>query len=107
MALTRSEQSLAAIVLLVEKRCKEFAQAVEQSGTDGFDFNDLVLRFSGEIIKYGNHMQLSLLLRNAAAPAPAAAPRRNLSAQEQAQLQGATDEEKALVERTPPAGSLI
>jgi len=107
MAKVKIEQGIVAIVPLIEKRCQEFTEAMAHSSTPGFDFNDLVLRFSGEMIKYGNHMQLSLLMHNAAAasaPAPTAAPKRALTAQEQAQMQGATEEEKALVERTPPPG---
>lgn len=85
------------------KRCQEFLDATKAGGDTGF--NDNALRLALELAKYADYVKLSLIMSNAAtAPAHPAAAKRALTAQEQAQLQGATEEEKALVERTPPPG---
>jgi hypothetical protein len=105
MPLTKQAQSIITTVETAIKRSQEFLDAVKTNGDTGF--NDSVLRLALELAKYADYIKLSLLINTVAAaaaiPTPAA-PKRALSTQEQALLQGASEEEKALVERTPPPG---
>ena len=105
MALTKTAQNIVTTIETAIKRCQEFLDALKAGGEAGL--NDNALRLALELAKYADYVKLSLIMYNAAAasvPAPATAPKRALTPQEQAQMQGATEEEKALVERTPPPG---
>lgn len=104
MPLPKTAQSIIVTIESAIKRSQEFLDAVKAGGESGF--NDNALRLALELAKYADYIKLSLIMYNAAAasaPAPAV-PKRALTAQEQAQMQGASEEEKALVEHTPPPG---
>lgn len=101
MALTKQAQSIVTTIETAVKRSQEFLEAVKLNGDAGF--NDNALRLALELAKYADYVKLSLLMYNLTGSIAAQpAPKRALTPQEQALLQGASEEEKALVERTPP-----
>jgi hypothetical protein len=100
MALTKQAQSIIVTIETAVKRSQEFLEAVKVNGDTGF--NDNALRLALELAKYADYVKLSLIMYNLAGSVAAQPAKRTLSAQEQALLVGASEEEKALVERTPP-----
>jgi len=62
-------------------------------------FKDKILKLAMELIKYGDYIKTVLILDRPVDATKPARPARKIDPKE---LEGASDEERAIVERTPP-----
>ncbi len=102
MPLGKQGKDIVATIETAGKRCADFAG--KAATLDAATFKDTALRLALELIKYGEYIKITLLMDSTKRSAQP--EKRVLSEQDKLAHMGASEEEKAAIENTPPPGFL-
>jgi len=96
--MTKNNQNIIDTASTAQARAAAFV--TDATGLNPTNFKDKALRLALELVKYGEYIKTTLLLDNKTA---SVTRQTAVSSVDPKLLEGASDEEKAMVERTPPA----